>query len=123
MVELSEQQMKAIELMIDGDKNYKQIASECEVAYQTIRKWRMQAEFIRELASRRREAMSEAQAKLMAKANYAAQRMIDMMDDEKSTRIQFQAAKAVLEMALQSGFIEFEERLEILEEALAERQV
>jgi len=123
MVELNEQQMKAIELMIDGEKNYKDIAKECGVEYQTLRKWRMKPEFIKELADRRREASSEAQSMLMSKAIHAAKKLISMIDDKDATRIQFQAAKAVLEMALQSGFIEFEERLQVLEDALAERQV
>lgn len=123
MVELTEQQQKAIELMVDGSMSYKDIAKECGVEYQTIRKWRMKPEFVSELAALRREACSEAQSKLMAKANYAADKLIKMMDDEKTTRFQFQAAKLVLELALQSGFIEFEERLQVLEDALAERQV
>ena len=123
MVTLDEQHLKAIELMVDGDKNYKTIAQELGIAHQTLRKWRMQPEFIKELASRRREAMSEAQAKLMAKADHAANRLIEMMDDPKANRINFQAAKVILEMALASGFIEFEERLQSLEDALAERQV
>lgn len=123
MVELNDQHLKAIELMIDGDKNYKQIAAELKIEYQTLRKWRTQPEFIKELAARRRESMSEAQAKLMAKANHAADKLIAMMDDKDATRIQFQAAKVILEMGLASGFIEFEERLQALEDALAERQV
>ena len=123
MVDLNEQQKKAIELMIDGELKYKEIAAEVGVEYQTLRKWRMKPEFIKELASLRREASSEAQSKLMAKANHAADKMISMIDDKDATRIQFQAAKAVLEMALQSGFIEFEERLQQLEDALSERQV
>lgn len=123
MVELTPQQNKAIDLMVDGDKSYKDIAKEVDVEYQTLRKWRMKPEFIKELASRRRESSSEAQSMLMSKALHAARKLISMIDDKDATRIQFQAAKAVLEMALQSGFIEFEERLQTLEDALAERQV
>ena len=121
--ELTDVQLKAIDLMMDGKKTLKDIATDCGVAYQTVRSWRIKPDFIKELASRRREATTEAQARLMAKANYAADKLISMMDDKKATRIQFQAAKAVLDMALASGFIEFEERLQVLEDALAERQV
>ncbi len=120
---LSDSQMKAIDLMVEGKLNLKQIAAEVEAGYQTVRKWRTQKDFVAELAQRRREASSEAQAKLQASANHAAERLIAMIDDPDANRINFQAAKAVLEMALQSGFIEFEERLQQLEEALAERQV
>jgi len=116
-------QQKAIELMIDGTHTMKEIAVQCEVSYQTLRKWRMKKEFIAELASLRREACSEAQQRLMAKANHAADRLIEMMDDPEANRVNFQASKLVLELALQSGFVEFEERLLVLEEALAERQV
>ncbi len=124
MVEtLNPSQEKAVGLMIDGELSMKQIATECGVSYQTIRVWRMKPEFIQELATRRREACSEAQQRLMAKANHAADRLIAMMDDPEAGRVSFQAAKVVLEMALQSGFIEFEERLLALEEALQERQV
>lgn len=123
MVALTDVQAKAIELMLEGDKTQKQIADELGVAHQTVRGWRMKPEFIAELATRRREACADAQQRLMAKANHAADRLIEMMDDPKANRINFQACKAVLEMALQSGFIEFEERLLVLEEALSERQV
>jgi uncharacterized protein involved in exopolysaccharide biosynthesis len=121
--ELTDVQIKAIDLMMDGKKTLKDIATDCGVAYQTVRSWRIKPEFVKELAARRREATTEAQSRLMAKANYAADKLIGMMDDTKATRIQFQAAKAVLDMALASGFIEFEERLQVLEDALAERQV
>ncbi len=122
-LELTEAQVKAIDLMVEGKKSFKEIATECGVAYQTVRSWRIKPIFVSELAARRREATVEAQSRLMAKANYAADKLIGMMDDKNATRIQFQAAKAVLDMALASGFIEFEERLQTLEDALAERQV
>ncbi len=123
MVELSDQKLHALDLMMTGKMNLKQIAEEVGVAYQTLRSWKTQKDFIAELALRRREASAQAQAILQDKATHAAIRMAEMIDDPEANRINFQACKVVLEMAVQSGMIEFEERLMTLEEALAERHV
>jgi hypothetical protein len=124
MVELSEQQQKALDLMIEGSLNLKQIAKEVGVAYQTVRKWRStNVEFKAELLSRHRDALVEAQSLLQSKVVHAMKRMIEMMDDPKANRINFQACKAVIDLANMTTILEFQEEVEQLKEALAERQV
>lgn len=52
------------------------------------------------------------------KAEYAAKRIVAMIDDKETTRIQFAAAVKVFESASQTSIEDFEKRIEELETAI-----
>ncbi len=69
--------------------------------------------------SRQQKDMAKtAQNVFAGKAVYAAKRIIEMIDDKETTRIQFAAAVKVFEVSTQASIESFEKRIEELEEAI-----
>lgn len=119
---LTEPQLQAVERILAGEA-FQSIADDLGIHINTLRKWRNKKEFVAELARQRQTLVKEAQSILSAAASHAARRLVEMMDDPNTTRNQLDAAKKVYDAAIQGGLIEFEDRLNNLEEALNERQV
>jgi transposase-like protein len=120
-VGLSPGQLTAIDLIVAG-QTYKSIAEQVGVHYNTLAKWRMNKNFVKELNKSRKEAIKGAQAIMATNASYAAERIIQIMDDPEATRTQLAAARLVYEYGIGTSVEEFEERMEKLEESIT-RQV
>ncbi len=71
-----------------------------------------------EMSRQRKEMSKNAQNVFANKAEYAAKRIVAMIDDKETTRIQFAAAVKVFESASQTSIEDFEKRIEELETAI-----
>jgi transposase-like protein len=60
----NEQQLKAIELLAQGDKTYKEIAEIAGTTAETLRQWRKSAEFQDEVRKRCRELLKDMEPAL-----------------------------------------------------------
>jgi len=118
---LTSAQLSAIDQILEG-RHYKDIAEDVGVHINTLTKWRCNKNFSAELNKKRKQATKEAQAVMTSNASYAAQRIIEMINDKEVSRTQLTAAIKVYDSAVGSTIAEFEERLEVLEETIT-RQV
>lgn len=60
----NEQQLKAIELLAQGNKTYKEIAELCDTTAETLRQWRKSSEFQEEVRKRCRELLKDMEPAL-----------------------------------------------------------
>ncbi len=60
----NESQLIAIELLAQGDKTYKQIATACKTTTETLRRWRKDPEFQQQIVNRCRELLKEMEPDL-----------------------------------------------------------
>lgn len=60
----NEQQLKAIELLAQGNKTYKDIAELCDTTAETLRQWRKSIEFQEEVRKRCRELLKDMEPAL-----------------------------------------------------------
>lgn len=64
----NESQQKAIELLAQGDKTYRQIATACNTTAETLRRWRKDPEFQQQVTNRCRELLKEMEPDLYSVA-------------------------------------------------------
>jgi transcriptional regulator with XRE-family HTH domain len=120
-VGLNPAQEKAIELIMAG-RHYKDVAEEVGVSVTTVGNWRSNKNFAKALNKQKLGAAKAAQGVMAASATYAAQRIIEMIDDKEATRTQLAAAVKVYESAIGSTIEEFEARIQVLEDSIT-RQI
>ncbi len=104
-------------MLIAGIPNT-EIAQELRVHFNTITNWKKNDVFKEEMRSQRKELCRTAQNVIANKAEYAARRICEMIDEADTTRIQFAAAVKVYETAIQTSIEDFENRIEELEQAI-----
>jgi transposase len=117
ITELTEPQLKAIGLLLEGNTN-NDVSKVLDVHYNTISNWKKNEVFMAEMSRQRKEMSKNAQNVFANKAEYAAKRIVAMIDDKETTRIQFAAAVKVFESASQTSIEDFEKRIEELETAI-----
>lgn len=110
-------QQQAIEELMQG-KSVSAVAAVVGVHPTTVRTWMSRdKEFIAAYRECRRVVATHAMGLLQSSASFAASKLISFMTDPKATRVQLEAAKAVLDKAFSGLELdELEERLERLEE-------
>lgn len=113
--DLTEDQCKLIEDLLAG-KTVREIADELGIHYNTVLQRKKKPLVKKALQDLRKEYMVSAQNKFVAKASWAAQKIIDMVDDPNATRVQFQAACKIYDVGVSIGIEELEERVIALEE-------
>ena len=114
---LTDKQSRAVELLILGTTVVK-VAKEMEVSEQTLHKWKKKPEFVEALTQAKKEAIKKAQLVFSVKAEYAAKRLVEMIDDKDATTVQFKAATFVYSSAIGGTIEDFEERLLQIEESV-----
>ncbi len=117
ITELSEPQLKCIGFLLEG-RTHQDISGEIGVHYNTITNWKKNDLFKGEMARQRKELAKNAQNVFANKAEYAAKRIVEMIDEPDTNRIQFAAAVKVYDSASQISIEDFEKRIEELEEAI-----
>ncbi|WP_052722027.1 phBC6A51 family helix-turn-helix protein [Caldanaerobacter subterraneus] len=93
---LTEIQMKAIELMVEGGYSITQIAEICKVSRQTIYNWKKDAEFKQELDKAIAEVKRESELRLIGLARKAVDELGKLLNAE-SESVRLQAVKEILD--------------------------
>lgn len=114
---LNDEQIRMLALVLEG-KTYVQIADEMGVHINTVYQRKNKEDFKAALKERYQEAVGQAQRVFSTKAAWAAQKIVDMVDDPEATRVQFQAACKVYDSAVGVTIEEFEDRLIEIEDSV-----
>jgi hypothetical protein len=114
---ITEEQAQLVEMLSKGMK-MQEIADVLGVHINTVTNRKKSPIVQSALKEVRKEAVRMAQNLMGNKATWAAQKIIDMVDDPDATRVQYQAACKVYDAGIGITVEDFEERLEKLEESV-----
>jgi transposase-like protein len=93
---LSEQQLKAVELLLGGEHTVKAIAKECEVSRTTMYAWMEKEEFkekLREMSNLQEQFLREA---IKGRVNELVDRLEDLSRKSKNEMVKLNATKELL---------------------------
>lgn len=114
---LTDDQIQLIEWIAEG-KPCKEMAEIWGCHINTITARKKHPAVVAALRDARRAGVNRAQAVFMNKAAWAAQKIVDMVDDPEATRVQFQAACKVYDSSVGTSVEDMEERIIALEEQI-----
>lgn len=104
-------------MLLEG-KPQTEIALQLGVHFNTIGNWKKNEAYKEELSRQRKEMTKSAYNIFAGKAEYAARRIVEMIDDKEVNRIQFSAACKVFDTATATSVEDFEKRIEELEDKI-----
>lgn len=114
---LSDEQIEMLGYVLEG-KTWVEISEKMNVHINTVYKRKNKEAFQVALKEKQKEGVRQAQAVFANKAAWAAQKIINMVDDPEATRVQFQAACKVYDSAVGITVEDFEDRIIALEESI-----
>ena len=115
--QLEPEKLEMLAYTLEG-MTWKDMSEKMGVHINTIYKRKNSDDFQAALKEKHRECVRQAQNVFANKAAWAAQKIIDMVDDPETTRVQFQAATFVYEAGVGITIEEFEDRLIDIEESI-----